>query len=226
MKYPLTTTHRPPRPDGPPPPAVPDEADEVRRPLPWWAAGLWGVTLAAGVGALWKYEATPGQAAEISVAWPGGLALPLDPERPTLVMILHARCPCSRASVAELASLMSRSPGRVTAYAVVVDPVDPGAAGPAAPMLSDVEAIPGVTPVRDVGGAIAARFASGTSGQTFLYTSDGMLRFHGGITAGRGHVGPNAGSDAIEEILWSLDPADRASARPALGTPVYGCSID
>ena len=42
--------------------------------------------------------------------------------RPTLVMLAHPRCTCTRASVGELAELMARAPRRPKAYVVFIKP--------------------------------------------------------------------------------------------------------
>ena len=78
--------------------------------------------------------------------------------------------------------------------------------------------IPGVNIACDDGGIEAARFDASTSGQTFLYSSDGKLLFRGGITASRGHAGDNAGSDAIALLVNGQTPAINH-------TPVFGCSL-
>ena len=46
----------------------------------------------------------------------------LDPARPTLVMLAHPRCTCTRASLAELAELMARVTQRPKAYVVFIKP--------------------------------------------------------------------------------------------------------
>jgi hypothetical protein len=48
------------------------------------------------------------------------------------------------------------------------------------------------------GGREAALCKATTSGETVVYDAAGKLRFHGGITGARGHIGDNAGCSAIE----------------------------
>jgi hypothetical protein len=61
--------------------------------------------------------------------------------------------------------------------------------------------IPGVTSIVDRDGTQASLFGAETSGQVVLYDSHGELKFRGGITQSRGHVGDNAGRSAIEAIV-------------------------
>jgi hypothetical protein len=75
-----------------------------------------------------------------------------------------------------------------------------------------------VHPVEDPEGAAALRFGASTSGQTLLYNDSGRLVFNGGITAARGHEGPNDGQDAVIALLQNRPPLHTA-------TPVFGCSL-
>jgi hypothetical protein len=78
--------------------------------------------------------------------------------------------------------------------------------------------MPQVIVIKDEDGAVSKAFDARTSGQVFLYDSDGKLRFHGGITASRGHAGDNIGRSAVE----SLTNTGRCDTTTA---PVFGCSL-
>jgi len=56
-----------------------------------------------------------------------------------------------------------------------------------------------------------------------LTDAAGKLLFSGGITASRGHVGDNAGLDAL--ILLIRNTPAPSTARPVITTPVFGCAI-
>lgn len=76
----------------------------------WMAAVITGMILMA------RYQMTPAKdGAGIVVQWPAKTSVQRDSNRLTLIMALHPRCPCSRASVAELSSLVARANGRLTA---------------------------------------------------------------------------------------------------------------
>jgi hypothetical protein len=78
--------------------------------------------------------------------------------------------------------------------------------------------IPGVTTLVDRDGTQASLFRAYTSGQVVLYDSQGQLRFRGGITESRGHVGDNAGRSAIEAIV-------NTGNTPTDHTVVFGCPL-
>jgi hypothetical protein len=83
---------------------------------------------------------------------------------------------------------------------------------------TDAAAIPGVRVIADRNGSEVSRFGAATSGQTLLYDPAGRLVFNGGITAARGHFGPNDGVDAIVSLL------EHGTARHH-SAPVFGCSL-
>jgi hypothetical protein len=70
----------------------------------------------------------------------------------------------------------------------------------------------------DLNGALARRFGAETSGYVLLYDAGGRLLFRGGITAGRGHAGDNAGMSAVVALV-------RGESISQAQTPVYGCSL-
>ncbi len=71
-------------------------------------AGLvWIAILATGFVVLAREEFTPVTAAAASSAFPAHSALALAPDVPTLILFAHPHCPCTRASVHELAELMA-----------------------------------------------------------------------------------------------------------------------
>jgi hypothetical protein len=136
----------------------------------------------------------------------------------TLLVIAHPHCPCTRATVEELAKIMARAKGSVDARVVFVIPRGLDQEWAETDLYRAASAIPGVHTYLDSNGEIAGRFGAATSGQALLYGADGRLQFAGGITPGRGHGGDNAGSDAIVSII------DSRSAILA-STPVFGCGL-
>lgn len=179
---------------------------------------LWLSMIAAGVGTLWSYESTPGTGAAAPGSWPVASRIKPDASRATLVMLAHPHCPCTRASIGELARLMTQARGRVTAYVLFVKPQGFSDEWVQSDLWASVAAIPGVTPVMDDGGGEAGLFHAETSGQTVLYDAKGNLLFSGGITSARGHAGDNAGRTAIVSLLTSEDAEER-------DTPVFGCPL-
>jgi|HubBroStandDraft_5_1064220.scaffolds.fasta_scaffold172478_2 hypothetical protein len=67
----------------------------------------------------------------------------------------------------------------------------------------------------------AHRFRAATSGQTMLYGAGGQLLFSGGITAGRGHFGDNAGLASVESIV--IGTSGESASFAHIG--VFGCAL-
>lgn len=198
-----------------------DTTVSTRARTVWALLGVfWIGAVTAGLASLAVYDNRPGVSAQAPARWPSDSRLALDSGRPTLVMLAHPRCTCTRASLGELAELMARAPGRARAYVVFVKP---GRAGSSpdwerTDLWRRAAGIDRTTVVRDDDGHEAARFRAETSGQTFLYAPDGALLFTGGTTGARGHAGDNPGRATLLAILRREPPAGRS-------TPVFGCSL-
>lgn len=173
-----------------------------------------------GLSYLWQYENAPGELGGASESWPPKSQLTNnDPSKPTLVMFLHPKCPCSRASVEELARLYRYVHGRVNIHILFRSPktfsqqdVKESAIWQAA------KDIPSLTHKIDENDFEISLFRPKTSGQVYLYDTNGNLQFSGGITAGRGHVGDNVGSSSIKNyVLYKKHPQVRAA--------IFGCSL-
>jgi hypothetical protein len=177
----------------------------------------WIASVAFGLRVLFRYENTPGSVGTVSQAWPAA-QIERATDRPTLVMIAHPHCPCTAASVGELAQIMARLEGKVAAYVLFVKPKGAGGAWEDTDLRRNAEAIPGVKVVVDPDGVEAGRFGAETSGHTLLYGVDGRLLFSGGITASRGHAGENAGESAIIALVNQQTPLRSQ-------TLVFGCSL-
>jgi hypothetical protein len=133
-------------------------------------------------------------------------------------MFAHPNCPCSRASVGELAIIMARSPEKLDAHVFFYFPNHETSAWARTDLWDSARSIPGVHVIEDPGGAFARRFGAFTSGQTLLYNASGRLVFNGGITAARGHSGDNNGRHAILAML-------QGGTQEQSVTPVFGCSL-
>jgi hypothetical protein len=182
-------------------------------------AVAWGLAIAGGFLAIHAYEARPGEAGRTVSRWPEGSRLDPARDRPTLVMAAHPRCPCTRASAAELARLMAARGGGAAAYVLVFVPPGVDATWADTGATRALAAIPGVRVVEDRGGVEAGRFGAVTSGQVALYAPDGRLMFRGGITGARGQEGDNRGRAAVTSLLRGIRP-DR-SASPVFGCPIF-----
>jgi hypothetical protein len=182
-------------------------------------SALWFIIVGVGLGVLSHYENTPGPPAVATPSeWPSDSRIPRSTELATLIMTVHPHCPCTRASLAELARLMAQAQGRLTAFVVFNKPPNVSKDWQHSDLWDTAGAIPGVNVMADDEGIESRRFHAATSGQTILYSKEGTLLFSGGITGGRGHEGDNAGRSTIISFL-STGEADRTE------TPVFGCAI-
>lgn len=179
---------------------------------------LWLFAVSAGLRVLWGYENAPGASAKAPLHWPIESRIQRAQGSATLVMLAHPHCPCTRASIGELALLMAHSQGRVTAYVLFLKPAGFSEQWEKTDLWQSAARIPGVNVLIDDGGSEARRFHAATSGQTMLYDAEGRLLFSGGITGSRGHAGDNAGRSAIVSLL-NTGAAERAE------TFVFGCQL-
>lgn len=178
---------------------------------------IWILAVGTGVRILWRYANTPGTLASPPVDWPRRAGIQPKHGRAVLLVFAHPQCPCSRATIGELALIMARCRGKFDAYVFFYAPRSEGSAWARTELWQQAASIPDVHAVEDPDGAEALRFSASTSGQALLYDTRGRLLFNGGITAARGHSGANDGRDAVVSLL------EGRPARPT--TPVFGCSL-
>jgi hypothetical protein len=179
---------------------------------------VWGLLVGAGMLVLGDYAARPGIAASAPDRWPSESAIRRDGSRPTLLIFLHPRCPCSRASVAELATIAGDCGDRAAVHAVLLQPGEDRAGWGRSDLEADLAALPRLRIRPDPGGAEARRFGVATSGQVLLYDPGGRLIFSGGITPGRGHEGANDGRAAVVAGILGTGGG-------GTGYPVFGCAL-
>ena len=177
----------------------------------------WAVTVALGLRVLLNYETKAGQVGAVPTSWPSASQIKRSASCPTLVMLAHPRCPCSRASVGELAQIMARVQGKMAAYVVFLKP-EHGSGWDDTDLQRSAAAIPGVSVLSDIEGAEARRFGAETSGHTLLFDRNGHLLFSGGITQSRGHSGENGGERAIISLVNN-------AAAERFATSVFGCAL-
>jgi hypothetical protein len=183
------------------------------------AAGLiWLASVAYGVCFMVNYERAPGATGAVPVAWPADSKIERATDRSTLLLFAHPRCPCTRATMGELAQLLAHTQGKLRAYVIFFQPPNAGVEWTDTDLRESAKAIPGVTVLTDRSAAEAQRFGAETSGHTLLFGADGKLLFNGGITASRGHAGENAGESAIASIV-------NGHGAPQERTQVFGCSF-
>jgi hypothetical protein len=180
---------------------------------------LWLTAVGYGLVYLGRYETAPGeQHASTPKVFPVDSVIRRDDNRAALLFFAHPKCPCSKASLNEIARLMPEVEGRLSVFVVLSKPADAPADWTDTDLRRGAEKIPGVTVVIDENEIETDRFSARTSGTALLYDKDGNLRFQGGVTRARGQEGDNAGRSAISDIV-----NNNASEQDE--TSVFGCPI-
>jgi hypothetical protein len=184
----------------------------------WLGAALWAVAILAGFRVLVEYEVKAGQPAAAPAQWPAACGLRFDAARTNLVMFAHPQCPCSRATMAELAVILTRCPRDLRVTICFFDPDGAPADWTQSSLWQMASALPDVRVIADPNSRIAAQFGAVTSGQVFLFDRDGRRVFSGGITGARGHEGDNVGRNLVIALA-------RGELCTADASPVFGCSL-
>lgn len=194
----------------------------IRKPwesAAWMAA--WGLAIAAGMLVMHAYALSPGDPGTPPAHWPAGSRLGRDGIRPQLLIFLHSRCPCSRASVTELAEILARCKGRLAARAVLYRPSASNDAWFEPGLVAELMEIPGLEITADPDGEEARRFGLATSGHVLLFDASGALKFSGGLTLGRGQSSDEAVRSALLARL--IGPSPGGPDQPVFGCPLSNC---
>lgn len=199
--------HQNPSPDGP-----------TRSLWTYALAAVWLTCAAGGLWFVWAWENGPGREAAPQVAWPTETGLTLAGDRPTLVLLAHPQCSCTRATIGELAEALARAGTLPKTYVVFLKPSSFADGWEKTGLWEAAAALPNTTVIRDDDGREATRFGAATSGQTMLYDVAGTLLFSGGITGARGHAGDNAGRSTVVALL-------NQAKVPQATANVFGCSL-
>jgi hypothetical protein len=181
-------------------------------------AAVWFAAAVTGLYLLVQYANIPGTAGDPPKQWPSDTSMTLNSSGATLVMFVHPRCSCTRASLSELQRTVAHCAEPITSWIVFYRPTAMAPGWEQTDLWHTALGIRDAHVISDIDGVEARRFHAFTSGQTVLYDSKGELLFSGGITGERGHEGDNAGQTAIEELV-------NASTSACRQTPVFGCPI-
>jgi hypothetical protein len=181
---------------------------------------IWGAAVGLGFLGLMRYSSAIGAPARsTSRHWPDNCLLEAASRGTTLVVVLHPHCPCSQATLGELARVITHGERRgVLTHILFVVPDGMEIGWEDGALLNTARAMPAAQVTIDRGGTIAAQFGARTSGQVFAFDETGALRFSGGVTPARGHMGDSDGSDALEAILAGQHSAIDHAA-------VFGCAL-
>jgi hypothetical protein len=168
------------------------------------------------------YEFSTEQPLNTSVAhtWPEDARLLRTAGRSTLLLFLHPKCPCSRATLAELERLAEDITSEEAPEFIVVATV-PSTTDQAWLQTATVNRARNILNAQvfaDAEGVEARKFGAVNSGLVMLFDPAGTCKYTGGITIARGQEGANVGRIALTNILSDAGPT-------ASGIPAFGCRL-
>ena len=146
-------------------------------PKSFWLLGgfvmLWLACAVGGLFVVWAYDNGPGVPGTAGAEWPANTSLQPATDRPTLVLLAHPQCTCTRATLGELAEALARAQSPPRTYVVFLKPSSMPDGWEQTDLWKTAAALPNATVVRDDDGGEAERFGAATSGQTLLYDARG-----------------------------------------------------
>jgi hypothetical protein len=180
----------------------------------WFCLLIWMGGSATGFGIWQEFEATPGPAVQTL-----GLncRTPADGQS-RLLVYLHPRCPCSGATLEELARVLEQAPPEVAVEIVFVRPPGTNEGWERGDLWNRAAELPRVQVRVDRDGKEAESVGAATSGFVVLHDSSGRTQFQGGITRGRGMLGGSAGARSLIAVLRGREVPEPAAA-------VFGCPL-
>lgn len=178
------------------------------RELPLVAA--WLTVVGGSLACFQWYKATSGCVGDVAGQWPEDGPLRRSPSGETLLMFAHPRCPCTSASLNELAAVLAAPIGPVAVNVVFYRPDAADETWTDSNLVRRAAAMSGVRILWDDGGRLARQFRVETSGHVLAFDRRGELTFSGGITPIRGHEGGNPGRDTLVACLRNRTAATKS----------------
>jgi hypothetical protein len=203
---------------------VPNQVATKRfHPTTWLLIACWLSVVALGSVLMVRHSMAPGRVGTVPAVWPASTTSELGVHGRTLLVFAHPQCPCTRATLSELETILTRcaeqvQSGKLQVKVLFFRPQNSQASWNRTALWRYAAGVRGVQVHDDKGGATALSFGVQTSGHVLLYDENGQLLFNGGITAARGHAGGNASEEALLGCLTG-------TGLPVVQTRVFGCAI-
>ena len=180
---------------------------------------LIGIIVSGSVKIL-DYSNRPGESGDVPerILKLNELENALSPSAPTLLLFLHPHCPCTKATIKNLDSVLNTSPDTVNFYAVAFCPLDETEQWVQSPIMNTLIEDLDAKVIIDHGSEISSAFGIKCSGHILLYSDRGELQFDGGITSSRGHEGYCLPQNDLQKILSN-------DAEQPVHWPVFGCPL-
>lgn len=177
---------------------------------------VWAALIGLGLVSLLVYHNSPGRRSDHFLFWQENRLVSLDTTRDNLLVFIHPQCPCSKATLAELARIQADCGNRLCTNVAIYQPDAEGWSNTS--IVRQALDIPLVHVFADPNGELATLFGAETSGHVMLFSPDGQRIFSGGITPGRSHEGDSLGREAILGYVNHRELSCGTSH-------VYGCPI-
>lgn len=182
---------------------------------------LWFLTASLSMLTLVAYASEPGDAPHLVTTWPANAPINHDKSADTLLLFIHPRCPCSSATLAQLARIVAAAPSPPRTIALLSRPRGTQiAAWDRGALTEALNRIPNTIILPDPNGAIARQFGATTSGYCMLFDQQGNATFAGGITPARAHQGDNTGATRLARALRPEAPPIASICSPTFGCPL------
>ncbi len=199
-------------------------------------SAVWLVAVAFGLWGLMSYANRPGDQGQPVATWPEAIGIERSNFQPTLVLFAHPKCPCTRATLGELAWLMNRCADDLDCHVLFFRPGQQDDSWSKTRLWDEAAAIRGVSVAADPDAQLASQFGVRTSGHALLYDPQGKLVFEGGITGSRGHRGDNPGRSAVLSLVGedhvasgfiqaSGSKRSKQHQRATCSSCVFGCPL-
>lgn len=184
---------------------------------------LWLAVVTTGFGSLMRYKSLPGEVSASPRFWPETTLLRRDSSRSTLLMIAHPKCPCTYATLREIEWIQSKAGRPVDVQIVFALPPGADESWRDTDVVRLASSYKNMSVQFDESGKTVENFDANTSGQVFLYDTQGKLQFSGGVTPMRGHEGDCPGK---ANLLAAIQGKMHAMYAPAFGCPLRKGSRD
>ena len=178
---------------------------------------IWALSITAGFLSLIHYALASGKVGYGTI-WPNTTSIELDKKAPTLIMFFHPQCSCSKASVSGLIDIVRNAKNKINVIVVLYKPEEKLDTWITQSDIWKRLVENKIKVIIDTNGVESKKFNSATSGQTYLYETNGFAVFSGGVTPARGHEGDSRGKMAILNYVNNHTVITKITA-------VFGCSL-
>lgn len=172
-----------------------------------------------GLSRLNDFSQTPGKSSEVPFKFPSHSTLASRSKKPLLLVFIHPKCVCSRATVSELEKLIPHL-SNIEVKVIFNQFSGRDIAWTKNDLWVRAEKIKGIEMILDERSRETQMFKVETSGHTFLFDEKGELVFSGGITPARGHEGESNGQMMIKK--WIKTRANMSTFEKVFGCELFG----